>query len=118
MYNDHQIPDDRDQRSGRQGPESVRGMLMHEAAEAILTAGRDLADDRPKSVREFLRGPALTVGIALTVMGMTMWISEFNQRPRQAAQASSKRKARASQAHRRSTDPAREDAGRGGGSAL
>jgi hypothetical protein len=59
--------------------DSIKHLVMQEAAAAIMAAGRELSGARRLSVRDFLRGPALKVGLALSVMGVTMWISQANQ---------------------------------------
>jgi hypothetical protein len=66
----------------RAGRDSVKDLVMNEAAAAIMTAGRELGELDRLSVRDFLRGPALKVGLALSVMGVTMWISELNEEHR------------------------------------
>jgi hypothetical protein len=52
---------------------------MQEAASAIETVGRELTRTEATSVRDFLRGPALKVGLALSVLGVTLWIEELIQ---------------------------------------
>lgn len=68
------------------GQESIRELVLNEAAAAILAAGRELTEGEPLSVREFLRGPALKVGLALSVMGVTMWVAEMNAEHRRREQ--------------------------------
>jgi hypothetical protein len=58
--------------------DSIKDLVMQEAAAAIMAAGRELTEGERLSVREFLRGPALKVGLALSVMGVTMWIAQMN----------------------------------------
>src|SRR3954462_15250187 len=60
------------------GRDSIKGLVMQEAAAAIMAAGREVTGGERLSVREFLRGPALKVGLALSVMGVTMWIAQMN----------------------------------------
>jgi hypothetical protein len=64
------------------GRDSIKDLVMQEAAAAIMAAGRELTETERLSVREFLRGPALKVGLALSVMGVTMWIAQMNQEHR------------------------------------
>jgi hypothetical protein len=62
--------------------DSIKDLVLQEAAAAIMAAGRELTDAERLSVREFLRGPALKVGLALSVMGVTMWIAQMNEQHR------------------------------------
>ena len=58
--------------------DSIKELVMQEAAAAIMAAGRELTGGDKLSVRDFLRGPALKVGLALSVMGVTMWVAQMN----------------------------------------
>jgi hypothetical protein len=60
------------------GRDSIKDLVMQEAAAAIMAAGRELTGGEKLSVRDFLRGPALKVGLALSVMGVTMWVAQMN----------------------------------------
>src|SRR4051812_29657385 len=64
------------------GRDSIKDLVMQEAAAAIMAAGRELTGGDKLSVRDFLRGPALKVGLALSVMGVTMWIAQINDEHR------------------------------------
>lgn len=80
-----------------EGRDTIKDLVLQEAAAAIMAAGRELtevASPERLSVRDFLRGPVLKVGIALSVMGVTMWVAQLNaghQRRRQAKTRSASR---------------------------
>ena len=71
------------------GRDSIKDLVMQEAAAAIMAAGRELTGGERLSVRDFLRGPALKVGLALSVMGVTMWIAQMNHEHKQKARRAS-----------------------------
>jgi hypothetical protein len=75
-------------RPGSETPnaDSIKNLVLQEAAAAIMAAGRELTEVERMNVREFLRGPALKVSLALSVMGVTMWIAHMNQQAKERRQ--------------------------------
>ncbi|MBA2482580.1 MAG: hypothetical protein H0V44_18100 [Planctomycetes bacterium] len=82
MKSTHSANDDR---TGASAPnaDSIKNLVLQEAAAAIMAAGRELSDTDSLNVRDFLRGPALKVSLALSVMGVTMWIAHMNQQAKE-----------------------------------
>ncbi|MBA3710610.1 MAG: hypothetical protein H0W83_17530 [Planctomycetes bacterium] len=71
---------------GSPNADSIKNLVLQEAAAAIIAAGRELSEYERLNVREFLKGPALKVSLALSVMGVTMWISHMNQQAKERRQ--------------------------------
>jgi hypothetical protein len=83
--------------------EPISAIVIHEAAAAIEAVGRELALGQTNSLREFLRGPAVRVGVAVSVLGATLWIQELIVQHQARARRTAASMGRSHRARRKST---------------
>ncbi len=109
-FSNSNMPDSSRSGAADSGRDSIKNLVMQEAAAAIMAAGRELTEVDRLSVKEFLKGPALKVSLALSVMGVTMWIAHMNQEHKEArirrASASARRQPRQRRARGSMNEPA------------
>jgi hypothetical protein len=89
-----------------QASDSIITFVIQQAAATIEAVGRELATQSARSTREFLRGPAMQVGVAISVLAATLWLQELIERHQAHARKPAVQAGRPRSARRRRSPPA------------